>query len=260
MIHRFGACRSPRLLWLVRHVDTGQVAESVTAPTPLPDAWVPAVTAGFAVLVTISAVVPQVTHSRRLAFGLTALTTVVHEAGHALVSCLTGGGVYVIRMFTAGSGMTWYWYPSWWSSFLTSLAGYAAPPLAGLGAASLLACGHAPMVLALTATAMVFVLIVARGAYAVVSVLAVGIVALATLYWGPTWLQQWVAYTETWLLLLGELGGLWALVHNRILGLDADDDAWDLAALTRVPSLVWILAWTVLIGWTVWSAFTLLML
>src|SRR4051812_12190004 len=156
--------------------------------------------------------------------------------------------------------MRWSWSPSWWSSFLTSLAGYAAPPLAGLGAASLLSRGHAPTVLALTATAMALILIVARGAYAVVTVLAVGVVAVAALYWGPTWVQQWVAYTETWLLLLGELGGLWALVDNRIRAADINDDAWDLAALTRIPSLVWILAWTVLIGWTVWTAFTMLVL
>jgi hypothetical protein len=107
---------------------------------------------------------------------------------------------------------------------------------------------------------MVFMLIVARGAYAVGSVLAVCLVAFAALYWGPTCAQQWVAYTETWLLLLGELGGLWALVHNRIWAADINDDAWDLAALTRIPSLVWILAWTVLIGWTVWTAFTMLVL
>lgn len=243
-------------------MDAVEWTRSITTPTPLPGWWVTAVTGIVALMVTVSAVIPQVTRSRRTLYGLTALTTIVHEAGHATTACVTGGGVYVIRLHTADSGVTWFWFTSWFSSFLTSVAGYAAPPLAGLGAAVLLARGQAPMVLALTAAVMVVLLVVARGLVTVFSVLTVGAVAFMALHFAPVKVQHWVAYTETWLLLLGEAAGLWALVHNRIhaaeLSEDYHDDAGDLAVTTRVPAVVWIAAWTILLGWVLWKALPLL--
>jgi hypothetical protein len=50
-----------------------------------------------------------------------------------------------------------------------SLAGYATPPLAGLGAASLLSRGHAPMLLALAVAAMPPILIVTRDLFTLLS-------------------------------------------------------------------------------------------
>jgi hypothetical protein len=205
-------------------------------------------------------VLPRRTWAHQIAFGLNIFSTTVHEAGHALAGCLTGGGVWVIQVHTPDSGITHTWHYSRASAIAINLAGYATPPLAGLGAASLLSRGHAPMLLALTVAAMLLILIVTRDLLTLLSVLTIGAVAAATLYWGPVWLQLWVAYAETWLLLLGEAAGVWAILHPRIRRgpVSLTDDATSLAENTGIPGVVWIVLWTALIGWAVWAGVPLL--
>lgn len=188
------------------------------------------------------------------------LSTVMHEAGHALLSIVTGGGVFRIEVTSADAGLTRTWSTSRWSRVPTLFAGYALPPLAGLGAAALLHRGLAPAVLALTVLAMALVLLVSRDLLTFGIVVALGAAAFATLQWGPGWLQNTLAYLEAWLLLTSELGGVAALVANRVRhGYHGQsDDAAGLAETTGIPAFAWIAAWTALIGWTAWTALPLL--
>jgi hypothetical protein len=69
-------------------------------------------------------------------------------------------------------------------------------------------------------------LVVTRDLLTFGAVLAVAAVAFAALYWGPAWLQNWVGYTEAWLLLTSEIKGLAIIVVNRVRGGRAlSDDA-----------------------------------
>ncbi len=242
----------------------GDSGWSITQVTPPVGWWVPAVTGMLAVAASATAVLPRVVRSRRLRTGLNLLnvvSTAAHEAGHALASCLTGGGVWVIRVHTPDSGVTYTWYTSRLSSIVTTLAGYALPPLAGLGAATLLARGHAPMLLALTLAAVLLILVVTRDLITLASVVAIGAVAGLSLYWGPIWLQQWVAYGETWLLLFGEGFGVLAIALNRVRGGfgDQSDDAAHLAQDTHIPGVVWIAGWLGLSGWVLWHGVPMLL-
>jgi hypothetical protein len=80
------------------------------------------------------------------------------------------------------------------------------------------------------------------------------VAAGAALYWGPAWLVTGIGYTEAWLLLTSELGGLAHLVAARITGDHVGDDADHLARATLIPSPVWILGWLVLIIWAIWQS------
>jgi hypothetical protein len=230
----------------------------VTVPTPLPQWWLPLTTGLVGLLVSAAAVLPQVTLVRRVAFAFNAVGTIAHEFGHAVGGVATGGGVHVIQVHSPHSGIAYVWYWSRFSNFVSTAAGYAMPPLAGLGAASLLSRGHAPMVLALTVAAAILILMVTRDLITLVSVVTVGLVAALALYWGAEWVQHAVAYTETWLLLFSQVTGMWFLVMRRIHGRDENDDADDLASITGIPGVVWIAGWTALIGWALWSAVPLL--
>ncbi|MFI5588531.1 M50 family metallopeptidase [Amycolatopsis sp. NPDC051758] len=188
------------------------------------------------------------------------LGTLFHEGGHALVSILTGGGVFRIEITGAESGLTWHWQPSPFAGVLATASGYAMPPLAGLGAAALLHRGLVPAVLALTTVAMLFILLFTRDVLSAGAVVVVGAVAFCALRWAPGWLKNGIAYAEAWLLLTSELGGLGALVANRWRGVSGEhaDDAASLAERTGIPGFVWIAAWLALIGWAVWHAVPLL--
>ncbi|ONI81911.1 hypothetical protein ALI22I_37635 [Saccharothrix sp. ALI-22-I] len=184
--------------------------------------------------------------------------TITHEFGHAAGGVVTGGVVHLIQVHSPHSGIAHTWHYSRFSSFVTAAAGHAMPPLAGLGAASLLARGHAPMLLALTIAAMILILVVTRDLITLVSVVTVGLAASLALYWGSEWVQHWIAYTETWLLLFSEITGVSALVVGRIQGSGETDDADSLADITGIPAVVWIAGWTALVGWALWSAVPLL--
>lgn len=233
----------------------------LTTVTPPANWWTAAGTGAFALLAAASSAVAGGTW-RRIASSLVVLVTAVHEAGHALAACLTGGGVWFVQVHTPDSGLARTWHYGRLSAIVVSAAGYAAPPLAGLGAASLLAGGHAPMMLALTVAAMVLLLVVTRDAVTLCAVLGIGAVAGAALYWGPVWAQQVVAYVEAWLLLFSEVAGIWAILGPRLLPdryAERDhDDADTLAETTLVPAPVWIAAWLALIGWATWTAVPLL--
>lgn len=237
-------------------------AAPITATTPPASWWVPVATCVFALLAALSSVVADGTWPRRIASSLVVLSTTVHEAGHALTACLTGGGVWFVQVHTPDSGLAHTWHYGRLAAIAVYAAGYAAPPLAGLGAASLLARGHAPMVLAVTVAAMLLLLVVTRDVITLAAVVAIGAVAGAALYWGPPWGQQVVAYGEAWLLLLSEVAGIWAILDPRLRPAryaERDhDDADALAAETGIPAAVWIAAWLVLIGWATWTAAPLL--
>jgi peptidase M50B-like protein len=211
-------------------------------------------------VIAVMGLVPRTTLWSRAAASLHVLSTIVHEAGHAAMSLVTGGGVYIIEIHSPHSGLTVSWVNSRLSSIARSAAGYAAPPLAGLGIAAMLARGHAEAVLMLTTALMVMVLIVSRDLVTIASVLLVGAATFAAFYWGSAGVQQWVGYTEAWLLLLCETAGLWELVRARITGhqFDNGDDAAALAGQTYIPAVVWIVAWYALNGWALWTAAPLL--
>ncbi|MFE9747140.1 M50 family metallopeptidase [Saccharothrix saharensis] len=87
----------------------------------------------------------------------------------------------------------------------------------------------------------------------------IGSLAFAALAWGPLWVQHWVAYAATWVLLVSEISGLWVLVRPRLRrsGMPQFDDARNLRENTGVPGLVWIAGWAALIGWCLWLALPL---
>ena len=220
--------------------------------------WVGVVTAVVALVVTALSIAAVVTGRRSVLTKLNVLGTIVHEAGHATLGVLTGGGVYRFEITSPDSGVTHVWWPSKLSSIAISMAGYAMPPLAGLGAAALLHRGHFTAVLVLTVVTMGLLLFVARDAVTFASVALVGVLMFVVARWAPGWLQAWVGYTVAWLLLTSEIGGVAALVARRVRGRPGTDDADHLAGETHIPGFVWITGWFALIGWVLWHAVPLL--
>ncbi|WP_410671644.1 M50 family metallopeptidase [Amycolatopsis sp. cmx-4-68] len=237
----------------------GKLDEIVNATAPAPGWWLVALTGLLAAAVALASLSVLVTGQRRLLTRLNVLGTFVHEGGHALVNVLTGGGVYQVAIFTPDSGMTWIWFRSRFSSIASSAAGYATPPLAGLGAAVQLHRGHAAAVLTLTVVAAAVLLFLSADLLTFAVIAGIGAVAFAALAWAPAWLQTTIAYLEAWLLLTSELSGLGHLVAARLHGsVAAGDDAASLAEDTHIPGVAWIAGWLALIIWALSEAFPLL--
>ncbi|MGW5742608.1 M50 family metallopeptidase [Amycolatopsis sp. NPDC003861] len=227
---------------------------------PAPGWGVVALTALFAFAVSLTSVVTPPSGRRSLLRTANVLGTLFHEGGHAMVSLLVGGAVSRVAITSPGGGYTRQKHDSALGDVLATAAGYAMPPLAGLGAAVLLHQGRVAAVLVLTLVALVFVLLFTRDLRTLVVIVAVGAVVYSALRYAPGWLRIAVAYTEAWLLLTSELDGVRILVVNRQQNgyKTQKDDAAALARRTKMPSPLWIGGWFLLNGWAIWHAAPLL--
>ncbi|MGW3965224.1 M50 family metallopeptidase [Amycolatopsis sp. NPDC005003] len=226
-----------------------------------PPGWgVVALTALFAFAVSLTSVVTPPSGRRSLLRNANLLATLFHEGGHALVALLVGGNVSHVKIDSAEGGTTWSGGHTGLGSVLVSAAGYAMPPLAGLGAAVLLHQGRVTAVLVLTLAALVFILLLARDPRTFIMIVVVGAVVYSALRYAPGWLRTGVAYAEAWLLLTGEIAGVRVLVTiRRAKGFRGHtDDAALLAKQTKMPSPLWIGGWFLLNGWAIWHAAPLL--
>lgn len=170
------------------------------------------------------------------------VVTIAHEGGHALVALLVGRRLRGIRLHSDTSGVTLSrGKPRGPGMVATALAGYVAPSLLGLGCAALLASGHITALLWLTVLVLAAMLIEVRNAYGVVSILVTGAAVFLVSWFTSSHVQAAFAYAFTWFLVLGGIRPVIELQTARGRGRAPDSDADQLARLTRVPGLMWVL-------------------
>jgi hypothetical protein len=169
-------------------------------------------------------------------------TTVVHEAGHALVAVLVGRRLAGIRVHSDTSGVTVSrGRPRGPGMVAMLLAGYLAPGVLGLVAALLFTHGHALVLLWLLVAVLLGVLVWVRNGYGLLTVLVLGAgLGLVTRY-GDARVQAVLACGVAWLLLLAAPRPLVDLLRRGRAGRRGSDPD-RLARLTRVPAVLWILA------------------
>ena len=200
---------------------------------PVPPRWLVLGSGVFALLVVAS---PRAWPAART------VVTLVHEGGHALMALTTGrrlGGIRIYRS-TAGETRT-AGKAAGLGAALTAWAGYAAPPLLGLGAAALLAIGHLTGMLLLSLVLLAGLAVTVRNAYGMLAVLAALVSVAAVCLCGPATVQAGFGYVMTWFLLLGGVRPVIELARERRRGGGRRSDADQLARLTRVPGGAWVM-------------------
>jgi hypothetical protein len=200
---------------------------------PDPAGLLPLVTGGVALILVLSG------SPWRLARNV---ITIVHEAGHALIAVLAGRRLQGIQLHSDTSGVTVSrGKPSGPGMVLTALAGYTAPSLLGLAFATLLGANLVTTLLVVAALLLLAVLIMVRNAYGVFAVLVTaGVLAVVALL-APVGVQAAFVYAMTWFLLFGGVRPVIELQHKRRRGAARDSDADQLARLTGVPAVLWVL-------------------
>jgi hypothetical protein len=167
--------------------------------------------------------------------------TIAHEGAHGAVALAAGRRLSGIRLHSDTSGLTVSaGKPTGLGMVLTCFAGYVGPGLFGLGAAALLAGGHAVGLLWALLVLLALLLVQIRNWYGLWSVLATGGVVFAATWWLPDQGQAAFAAVATWFLLLAAPRAVLELQTSRSRRRAPDSDADQLARLTRVPALVWV--------------------
>jgi hypothetical protein len=209
-----------------------EIWDRATATQPVPDARFVVATGIVAlVLVLAPATWPRV----RLG------VTVVHEAGHAVVAVLVGRRLRSIKLHSDTSGLTVSrGKPRGPGMVVMLAAGYLAPAGLGLLAALLLAEGRSVGLLWLLVVLAAALILWVRNGYGFLVLLVGGALVLLVTWYGDGQVQSVAAYLITWLLLLAAPRPLVELLRaGRRRGRTSDPD--QLAGLTRVPAVVWIL-------------------
>lgn len=212
IVDRLGSTQLPPPVWVV--VMTGVVALALVGYTPV---W-------------------------RVARNV---VTIAHEGGHAVVALLTGRQLAGIRLHSDTSGVTVSrGKPRGLGMILTTLAGYPAPPLLGLGGAALLGMDRITVALWAAIGLCAALLIAIRNLYGALSVIGTGGLMFAVSWFGTDAQQAALAYLAVWFLLLAGLRPVLELqrTRRRQPGSDADQ----LGHLTHVPGVVWVLVFGVI--------------
>jgi hypothetical protein len=206
--------------------------DRVFGTQPDPSQWLVLITA----LISLAAVLPQgVWRLSRNA------VTIAHEGGHGLIALLSGRQLAGIRLHSDTSGLTLSrGKPTGIGMVLTAAAGYTAPSLLGLGGAWLLAANHITLLLWSATALLLAMLVMIRNAYGVLTVFITGGTFVLISWLTEPEVQAAFAYGAVWFLLLGGVRPVFELQGKRRRGGAPDSDADQLARLTHVHPVVWL--------------------
>lgn len=175
--------------------------------------------------------------------------TFVHELGHAVVGILCGRKFtgFVLRQDASGHAVT-RGPTRGLGRVLTTWAGYPAPAIVGGALVAAALRGWAAPVL--TAALLVTLMALIRVRSLLTAVVTVGLLAgLGALWWlrADDW-QGWVLLAAGGTLVVGAWRHLGAVMAVR----SSTSDPAVLAALTRVPALLWNLSFALVCGLASW--------
>lgn len=173
------------------------------------------------------------------------VVTIVHESGHAVTAVLCGRRLQSIRLRSDTSGLTvTKGRPRGFGMVMTLLVGYITPSLLGLGGASLVSHGHAPVALWALILIFVGVLALIRNFYGLVAVVLAGAAVFAVSWFAPARAQQAFAFFAVWVLLIGGVRPLFELAAQRRRERTPGSDVDQFAAITPFAGGVWLFLFT----------------
>ena len=171
------------------------------------------------------------------------LVTVCHEAGHAVAALLVGRKLSGIKLHSDTSGLTLTrGKPTGPGMAFTLVAGYPAASVIGLVAAWLAAAGYAAAALWSMVVLLALMLVKIRNLYGALVVVGTGAAIGVASWFAPPSVTSGLALGLAWLFLLAAPRPVLEVARNRNPGTDAAQ----LARISGVPRLGWVLLWLVL--------------
>lgn len=179
-------------------------------------------------------------------FGL--FTTLVHELGHAVAAVLTGRVVHGIRIRRNHSGEARS--SGRGSAVISGMMGYPAPAIVGAAQLWCVFNGYTSIALFAGGAALLVTLLVIRNLFGVLVVLGSAAVSGGLWFFAPPTVQGYALLVLGIALLVGSVRALATVVgvHTRRRGQLATSDAYLLYRRTGVPSPLWLLLFTIVIG------------
>lgn len=171
---------------------------------------------------------------------VTVINTLVHENGHAIAALLLKGKVYSIKLFMNTEGEAVTGQRGWFSSVVTAYAGYTCSSLVAYLCVHFLHRGHTVWILyGFIAIALVNLILWIRNLYGVVWLLSFVVLCGWTVYNGPLFLQTFVAYFLTAVMLTQSVSSAFQIFILSVVKRKEAGDATSLAHYTSIPAMFW---------------------
>ncbi|MFQ3546332.1 M50 family metallopeptidase [Halobacillus rhizosphaerae] len=169
------------------------------------------------------------------------LNTMIHESGHSLMALLTGGEVRQISLFPNTSGVTLTGHSSWFSQFITSMAGYVSSSLFAFFFFYLIVKGQYKwMIYILLAFLVVNLLFWVRNGYGLFWIVTFGAAFIYLLRSGHQGVIQYVLVFIACLILVESVTSAFEIMWISFIAPGQAGDAANLARATRfLPAPLW---------------------
>ncbi|MFZ2175265.1 MAG: M50 family metallopeptidase [Rhodococcus sp. (in: high G+C Gram-positive bacteria)] len=206
--------------------------DRMSAVSPAPPAWIVQVAAVIAVILVLEPHAWRITRN---------VVTIIHECAHLIVALLFGRRLKAVRLHSDTSGVAISsGKQTGLGVVLMTFAGYVGPAVLGLGAAWVLGIQHAIAVLWIGVVAIAAMLLLVRNLFGLFSLTVVGALLFALVWFGAQDLQVAAAYLITLFMLVAAPRPVLELQRQRARGSAPESDADQLARLTHVPGIVWV--------------------
>lgn len=179
-------------------------------------------------------------------------STIAHEMGHASTALLLGGRVSGIRLHADMSGET-YSQQRALPALVSSMSGYAAPPLATWGLTVLYSRGLSGAAVAALAAVFLMALLLLLSAFGLLTIGSALTLLALTLLAPEIRAGMVVAFAA--IFAAGGARGIWMAWQLWRSHSPEETDAAHLRQILRItPQWLWLTAWSVLSLWSVYAA------
>ncbi|WP_162606562.1 M50 family metallopeptidase [Jiangella asiatica] len=179
--------------------------------------------------------------------------TIVHELGHVVAALTAGFRLRGVTVRGDLSGATNFWSHSGPGTLWTMWWGYPAPAVVGWALIWAATHGWSRLALTLLVACLVLVFLLSRSWLTVAVVLTTGVAFGLVGWYGSAWLCTVVVFAFAWLLTVGAVRGLWAVVRAHTSGRGVQmSDAHLMAQRSVLPGGLWLLTFAVVIGACTW--------
>lgn len=179
--------------------------------------------------------------------------TIVHELGHVVAALTAGFRLRGVTVRGDLSGATNFWSHSTPGTLWTMWWGYPAPAVVGWALVWAAVHGWARLALGILVVCLALVFLLSRSWLTVAVVLTSGVAFGLVGWYGSPWLCTVVVYAFAWLLTVGAVRGLWAVVRAHTSGHGVQQsDAHLMGRRSFVPGGVWLVTFAVVIGACAW--------
>jgi hypothetical protein len=198
-----------------------------------------------------------------LVYPIRLFATFIHEGGHVVAALLTGASVQSLSVASDGSGMVQSQTTSWISALVTSSAGYLGTTAFGVALLFLIRRSVSSKLILQCCAIFIAAMTLLFGFFAPLwnffsaevhfggmiftmisgAVLSVGLFALAR-YASLSVARFAVAFIAVQCLINSALDlATLLLINSPLIGSHVHSDAANMAAVTGLPALVWVLIW-----------------